>query len=244
MRFSACMAVVVLTLLLTAGTTTENTTMGGLQIDFLTTQPDLYYIKTEAPTHVIDVTWQGSEKRFPEEQPVLNSVAPPTVSSTVSRAPCWRLEYASSDQIDWASIKLGLALFYGVDIGQEHTCCVEGCQKPIECARVKVAFYPAYERDVYRVRDNCEVAVISVLRPVRGCVKVVRNIYPLSVDGCNGATLPNLQSGIGLCANMDVPPAIGCESAPGRKPGVLPHQEPTDPLAIETTWGKVKALYE
>jgi hypothetical protein len=221
---------------------TWETAIGATVITHLDQDPARWIIKTDPVLMTVEnLEWKPSVDRtkpnFEEASPSLCAY-----SMTVCRPLCWRLDEGVRASINWAIVKDMLQQQFDVNVGAVKTVTVFGDVSVPECYRVGgIDVAVSFTRDYYRVVQNGNSAVISILTPVDGMQLVYHDLELLPFRACTSVAQP--MSAPGLCASMTGLPESG-NACPGDGRTKRDFEDPVLSEPFESvTWSQIKALY-
>ena len=206
-----------------------------------------YFIKTDPVCGTTSLVWTGGTRKHFREEPGegLMTVAPgPVVDILAPGSTCWRLEFGSPGDFDWAVIKEALRLFHSVEVGAVNTCHVVHWMKAVKCHSVQATFYAPYERRLFEIRKGDKVAVISVLVPGDGAAVVYDDVrVTRTYTECTNVTEMEVLSATGLCAGVGDTPHFGNGCTGGTNKWRFEERPTPNDREETTTWGNIKAVY-
>jgi hypothetical protein len=204
-----------------------------------------WYINTESPvSEFVDLTWEpdGSggkdDIRFEPLPPLLASAA-----RTIHRPISWRLDEGQIRNFDWKKVRNEIWAKYKFRIG-DHVAVSVPAMTVVTCYKVCGCVYACYSREVYEIDQNGFKAVVSVLKPVNGIAVTFETCCLLEYPSCNGSPPP--ENTASTCASANALPHDGdCSTTGSGRTKWDIRDDPllTDGNSIESTWGKIKSLY-
>lgn len=246
--YVACFAMIACALLsvIASGKTNVDAT-AILTITHVHTYDQPWFIESESSVQDFhELRWKPAKAANEEDPYPYKDFSGPALASEsqmVQRKISWRMDNGQIENINWKKVRQQLWAKFNIHIGATIDVLVPAVT-PVECYCVCGSGYAAYSRDVYRIEQDGNTVMVSILRPIDGVAVDYESCVCLDeFPPCIGSPPP--ESMQGTCASATSQPfSSGNSVGSGSKREV--HQEPLlagDDSTAPSTWGLIKELY-